>query len=228
MVFVPRDELDKVEYGDIPMFGDEMGATEDEKTSHPKLATQFRTAPTTPRGPFDLVIADGAFVGEDDDIKPLTQLQLLVSQLVFGMNRIKNGGTFFFRLHQFEEWDTLLVLHKFSKFSEMKLCKPSEYHGKVSSFYVVAQKVDPGKIDAKEAVKDWQRMWKAAIFRGCREYVEGEDTVEDVKKVLKDFGEKYRELGTSVINVQLPALQKFQDEAKGKGSGSDGRNWRDV
>jgi 23S rRNA U2552 (ribose-2'-O)-methylase RlmE/FtsJ len=64
--------------------------------------------------------------------------RLTVTQLALWLEHIQSGGTMIVLLHKIETMDTAELLHRFNRFFNVKLFKPTKSHAKRSSFYMVA------------------------------------------------------------------------------------------
>ncbi|KAH7305860.1 hypothetical protein B0I35DRAFT_361480 [Stachybotrys elegans] len=161
---------------------------------------------------FDLAICDGQVLRTHSRMEYQERREarrLTTSQLAIGLSHLKPGGTMVVLLHKLEAWDTVLLLHRFSKFSKLRLFKPKMGHAKRSSFYMVAQDVQSQDPEALHAVERWREIWKAATFGSEEEYVKaiwaGEPSEQEV---LDAFGPELIRMGKQVWITQARALAK--------------------
>ncbi len=62
-------------------------------------------------------------------------------------------------LHKVDMWPSVNILYTFSKFARVSVFKPSRKHQTRSSFYMIAQDVQPENEAAKAAVDEWKKVW---------------------------------------------------------------------
>ena len=67
-------------------------------------------------------------------------------------------------LHDSSPYETIKLLHLFDNIAELQLFKPTSFHVKRGSIYLIAEKVQPGHPEAVAAVNDWKRIWKELTF----------------------------------------------------------------
>nr|OQO19821.1 hypothetical protein B0A51_12756 [Rachicladosporium sp. CCFEE 5018] len=142
---------------------------------------------------FDLTICDGSVQRPHrqmiaDYRQDLEPSRLLLMQLVLAMEHLKPGGTIIFRPHQIDQWETVKLLHQFSKFGKVMAHKPTSSHQVKSSFYVVVTERAATSICELEAT---------AYFA---------EIDLDPELVLNEFGARLIELGEQVWRVQAEAL----------------------
>lgn len=112
-------------------------------------------------------------------------------------------------LHKVEAWDTVTILNRFNKFSNIKLYKPKPGHETRSSFYLIATNIQTQHPEALAAIEQWKAIWRVLTFEPeeCHARVirEGEFSPE---QLLDEFGSDLVELGRCVWKVQAEALAK--------------------
>lgn len=214
-MYLPHGEKDPrvdVKFMDVTMLPCEFGTPLDQvPAQHPEAAKFSADRPFQDKE-FNIVICDGQVLRVHDHQRSRTREvpRLLVSQLILGLQRIKNGGTFIILLHKFDTWDSLILLKTFESFSEIKLFKPARIHSVRSSYYLVAKKVRPDNDEAKEAIKNWKAQWWRTTFAG--EAGTGldleEPREEEVHHVLESYGSRLRVLGNPLWEIQLGAMKK--------------------
>jgi hypothetical protein len=105
------------------------------------------------------------------------------------MQRIAAGGTLVMLLHKIDSWGSAIILYTFSKFAKVQVFKPARKHSARSSFYMIAQGVQPKHEAAKRAVQEWRDVWWKTTFGGEDGTGEKEESNNDfVSKVLDEFG----------------------------------------
>ncbi|KAK4546825.1 hypothetical protein LTR36_001557 [Oleoguttula mirabilis] len=195
---------------DITMLAADMGVM-DIPIAHPDAANflpqVFKPGPT-----FDLVLCDGqvlrtqarASYRENREARRLT-----TTQLALGLEHVKPDGTMIVLLHKVEAWETVRLLHRFSKFSTVQLFKPTTSHAKRSSFYMVAAGIQHQHPEAVLAVECWKTSWKVVTF-GTDEECEGAVREGElaVDEVLEEFGPELVRMGRAVWEVQAKALAR--------------------
>lgn len=214
-MLLPFGESDlrvEVKFMDITMLAVEFGINLTQvPATHPEAA-KFNSDTPYQGLLYDIVLCDGQVLRThkgQNFRKDLESFRLMVSQLIFGMKRIKAGGTFIILLHKPDAWSTVKVLHTFDRFSKIKLFKPNKVHARRSSFYLIAKDVQPGQVEAINAIEDWKKDWWVANFGG--EDGTGTLQVDDealVNSVLECFGPKLVKLGKKPWRIQRDALSK--------------------
>ena len=136
-------------------------------------------------------------------------LRLLTSQLVLALQRVRPGGTVVILLHRLDSWRSVALLHRFAAFARIRLFKPRHGHTMRTSFYLVAQNVQPRCAAAQRAVGAWKEQWKAATFGGDGGGDEAPDTASGdmVNSVLEDFGSRLIRMAAPVFAIQAEALR---------------------
>jgi hypothetical protein len=202
----------EVKLMDITMLAVEFGtALAKIPAKHPE-ATEF-SAETPYQGlVFDIVLCDGQVLRTHrraEYRQDRESFRLTISQLIFGMKRIKVGGTLIILLHKVDAWNTIKLLKAFDTFSKIELFKPEKIHGKRSSFYLIAKDVQPDHAEAIKALENWKIDWWMATFAGeeCTGELQ-EDSEETVYSLLNAFGPKLVGLGTGIWSIQLKALRE--------------------
>ncbi|ROV91049.1 hypothetical protein VMCG_09571 [Cytospora schulzeri] len=196
---------------------------------HPH-AGDFHTTPQIPPGQtFDLVLCDGQVLRPHQPHRAAYRerreaRRLTLTQLALGLGHLTPGGTMVVLLHRLEAWDTVLMLHTFSRISTtVRLFKPRSGHAKRSSLYMVAKGVRSGQAEAVAAVARWKEDWRAATFetdeerwREVRRRV-GAD-VPGVDAFLGEFGPEIAAMGREVWGIQADALERapFMGEKQNK------------
>lgn len=134
--------------------------------------------------------------------------RLLLSQLIFGMNRIRAGGTLVVLLHQLGSWNSVKLLRTFDSFSKIQLFKSRNFHQNRSSFYLVAKDVQPDVPEAIKSIEQWKSDWWQTTFGGV-EFTGAivEDNSVLVNSVLESFGEKFMELAREIWKIHLEAMR---------------------
>lgn len=201
----------QVLYMDITMLAVEFGTSiEDVPARHPE-ATKFIADRPFLGETFELVVCDGQALRthQHNRNREREVLRLLTSQLIFGLNRIKPGGTLIILLHKVDAWDNILLLQTFETFSKIRLYKPKCSHKERSSFYLIAKAVRPDSAEAIQAVKGWKDDWWRATFEG--EEGTGLDKEEasrdQVQEVLDNYGSKLMEHGMPIWTLQLQSMK---------------------
>jgi hypothetical protein len=205
--FGHRDKRVNIQFADITMFATELGVSEIPH-DHPDFA-DFLGRPDI-KDNYDLAFCDGQVL-RGHNIKEYRQkweaIRLTHSQLVIALQHLKPGGTMVVLLHKAEVWDTVLLLYAFNSFAEVSTFKPSKAHAIRSSFYMVAKNIRSESEEAKKAVELFRRLWYRGTF-GSADPLEDDFPVPTADKVVAEFGEKLRELGRGVWEVQKAALEK--------------------
>lgn len=207
---LPRDPNVALKFLDITMLAADMGIA-DIPAEHPE-ARNLVPQQFEPGQLFDIVLCDGQVLRTHVRApyrEKREARRLSITQLAIGLERVKVGGTMVILLHKVEATDTVALLYTFNKFSSVMLFKPTKYHAKRSSFYMIATKIQSHHPEAVLAVEAWKRQWKIATFGTDIEYDEELRTgCLDAEEVLGEFGEELVRLGREVWETQAKALEK--------------------
>lgn len=194
---------------DVTMLAAEMGAAEI-SAQHPDAANFSLHRPFQCQE-FDLIFCDGQVLRTHPRAQYREKREasrLLTSQLVLAMQRIRQDGKIVMLLHNIDVWDTVALLYTFSKFSSLRLFKPKKKHSIRSSFYLIAEEIQPQSIEALCAVAAWKKEWYIATCGSDEEYAENRIVQEkDVDYVLSEFGQQLISLGQPVWSIQCEALR---------------------
>lgn len=213
-MYLPHGDNDprvEVIYMDITMMAAEFGTLiEDIPAQHPEAAKFTADRPLLGEA-FELVVCDGQALRthQHERSREREAVRLLVAQLIFGLNRIKPGGTLIILLHKVDAWDSILLLKTFETFSKIRLYKPKKIHAARSSFYLIAKDVQPDSAQAIQAIEKWKTDWWRATFGG--EAGTGLDKAEseenEVKRLLDDYGDRVMKIGTPIWSIQLQSMK---------------------
>jgi 23S rRNA U2552 (ribose-2'-O)-methylase RlmE/FtsJ len=205
-----RDSRIQVCFLDITMLAAEMGIT-NIPAEHPD-ATNFILDRPFHGETFDLVFCDGQVLRTHSRLEYRENREawrLLTSQLVLALQRIKKDGKIIVLLHKLDAWDTVLLLYIFSKFSSLRTFKPRKKHAIRSSFYIVAEHIQPDSPHFQAAVADWKEGWHIATFGSDAEYKDYRRWSDGaVDEVLSDFGIELLQLGKPIWEIQSAALRQ--------------------
>lgn len=198
----------QVHFADLTMFADELGAGDIAKT-HPEaeeLATQWPYQKLR----YDLIICDGQVLWDQqlsEYRKDCEQSRLFNAQLIISLQRVQQGGTIIALLQQAHKWRIFALLWLFSKFSDIALFKPKEFHARKSSFYLVAKNVQANSSEARNAVAKFQKTWLLATTRNT-DHVKTEQLNEaEISSMIDMFGPVFIEMVRPVFATQANALR---------------------
>ena len=216
--FGRRDPRVQVLFADLTMFAAEFGVA-DIPTIHPDNSNFSFDRPWADTS-FDLIFCDGQVLRTHAPYlasyrEECEATRLTCSQLILGMQRIKPGGAFIMLLHKVETWRVVKLLSIFDKISEIALFKPMTCHQTRGSFYLIAKNVQPRAPEAIAAIDEWKVAWNKATFRqseaeafpNLQGSVDKDAVDEEVRSVLKSFGERLLLLGEPVWRTQKDALK---------------------
>ncbi|KAL8845661.1 MAG: hypothetical protein Q9198_011379, partial [Flavoplaca austrocitrina] len=166
----PKDPRVDVKFLDLTMLLHEFSTRASSiPNDHPDAANFIKSSPFNGQK-FELVLCDGQALRTHERAKYRETVRearrLLAAQLIFGMARIKQGGTFVILLHKAEAWDTMCLLKSFCSFAKVTLFKPESAHRQRSTFYLVAKDVQPTSTEARIFIDGWKKAWTAATFGG--------------------------------------------------------------
>jgi len=179
--------------------------------THPN-APRFLLSAPFPSLTYNLVLDDGAVLRSHTrdahrHDKDHEALRLRLAQLIFGLERLKAGGTFVILLHRIDSFENMVLLRNFEQFAKVEVWKPERYYAQSSSFYLIAKEVQVGHA--------WRcRWWRSG--RGCgrgRRFGglggEGEEVSgERVARALEGYGERFVQLGGPVWGIQAGGLAR--------------------
>ena len=121
----------KMEYLDMNLLAEEYGVSLLRIPERNPDAAKFRADAPFAGLTFDIVVGDGAVLpthARDNyrHDKDREALRLRFAQLIFGLRRIKPGGTFIILLHRIDSWENLVLLRNFEQFSKITIFKASK------------------------------------------------------------------------------------------------------
>lgn len=217
--FLPDPNAATVELLDVTMLAADMGV-EIIPPSHPE-ANMFLPKKLLAHDTFDLAICDGhiprthspeAYKKEIER----ERVRLMYTQLALALEHVKPGGSMLVLMRKIEAWDSILVLRRFSMFSNVRLYKPACAHAKTSSYYMVATNIESRHKEAINSVLMWKRFWKAATFDTEAQFTHLFESLSPyVDEVLEDFGPTLACLGKESWQIQANALVDWLNDISG-------------
>jgi hypothetical protein len=168
-------------------------------------------------GSFDVVLLDGHQLRTQASALPWDSDRLLISQLILGMQSVRNGGTIIMKLPMPHKPVSARILHLFDTTSyTTSRWKPYIMHANRGTFYAVAKGVGSGHGGHKfpvilEALKT---LWVSLTFggeEGLGRYMVPEDldfliSMDDLVNHRLDWLTKF---GYPLWKVQKTALEKL-------------------
>ena len=225
-ILVPHGNGTQVEVleADITMFAAEFGVVEI-PDNHPE-ASKFSNEKPFQKKLFDLVFCDGHVArtwNRPSNCPPTELSRLECSQLIFAMQRIREGGTLIILLHGADVYHSVKLLEIFGHFSHIQVFKPVRGHTRKSSFYLVAKEMQPGRLAARAAVTQWKQNWKHATFLAPAEdeldahneteaLLKQVERKEDSSKLVENFGARLIHLGEPIGGFRLGNLHPTHTE----------------
>ncbi|RAL08840.1 uncharacterized protein BO97DRAFT_353191 [Aspergillus homomorphus CBS 101889] len=204
------DRRIETKYLDLTMLAADMGVVEISK-SHPDAAN-FLPKQFGPDQVFDLILCDGQVLRTQDRAAYREQTRerrrLVISQLVLGLEHLRPGGTMVILLHHLEGYDVVKLVYAFSRFSSIRLYKPTKGHTTRSSFYLLASDVQNTNSQATRAIKEWKDFWYTATFETEEMYVKALTDGIGAEAIIEAFGRELIKLGTEVWSIQAKALKR--------------------
>ncbi|KAG4066649.1 hypothetical protein HA402_007285 [Bradysia odoriphaga] len=159
---------------------------------------------------YDLILCDGQVLRthKREEYREKTEaVRLSVSQLVFALQHMKNGGSFVMLLHNADSSHVFNLIYKFRQISaSIHIFKPTKYHTIRSSFYLVAKGVNPHCADALQAVNEWKEIWSSCTIHRCGEVPPISD--ENIREILVDFGVEFIEMCEPMWKIQVDSLSR--------------------
>jgi SAM-dependent methyltransferase len=206
------DERLQIEFLDVTMLADEMGTPAASVPGTHADSGNFSSHRPFSGEEFDLVICGAAVQRAHARAayrESRERLRLITSQLVVALDRVREGGSLVLLLHKPEAWSNVDLLNTFTRFSEVRLFKPRNFHAIRSSCYMVATKLRPRDADALAAVSTWMARWNAATFGDDAALKACLDVSEDrIRSVLESFGLQFIALATPIWKIQAARLRK--------------------
>lgn len=160
---------------------------------------------------FDLAICGGAVLRTHERASYREHgeaLRLSMTQLAMGLEHLREGGTMIILQHKVEAMRTVRLMHQFSKFSTVRLFKPSKAHNTRSSCYMIASGIGVRQPEAIAAVEGWKKVWRRATFGTEEEFKEVMGGNLTAQELLNEFGDQLIELGMQVWKIQRDALAR--------------------
>ena len=215
IVMLGEDPRVHTEVGDITMLHKEFGV-EEIPHDHCEIS-KFDKRRLWDGQKFDLVFCDGNALRTHkmaDSRRQVEANRLKISQLILAMERVESGGTLIMLLHSSAAYRSLKLLHLFDNIAELQLFKPTAYHAKRGSFYLIAKNVQPAHSEAVAAIREWKRVWKELTFPTLDENKQRKPpkaaneskSAEEVSDLLKTFGQRIIELGEPLWQIQKEGL----------------------
>lgn len=205
-----KDSRIQARFLNITMLGAEMGATNVPMENAD--ATNFILDRPFYGETFDLVFCDGQVLRthpRPEYRERREAWRLLTSQLMLALQRIKQDGKLVILLHKLDTWDAVLLVHTLGTFSSLQLFKPKKKHAVRSSFYVVAEQMQPESPYFQAAVANWKDQWYTATFGSDIEYQDNRGKFDDiVNEVISEFGDELLSLGEPIWKTQAAALSR--------------------
>ncbi|KAI1746860.1 hypothetical protein F4782DRAFT_543942 [Xylaria castorea] len=127
-----------------------------------------------------------------DYCEHLESPRLTLVQLALGFEHIRSGGKMVILMHKIELWRCVWFLRVFSKFSTVRVFKPTRGYAKRSSYYL-KQAWRAVTFDTEEAYKKLIQLPQAIV-----------------EEVLESFGPEFIKLATRVWEIQATALSHAQ------------------
>uniref|UniRef100_A0A0C4DJN6 Ribosomal RNA methyltransferase FtsJ domain-containing protein n=1 Tax=Fusarium oxysporum (strain Fo5176) TaxID=660025 RepID=A0A0C4DJN6_FUSOF len=182
---------------DITLLAEDMGC-ETISRDHTD-ARKFQSRQLEPDRRLGLVICDGATLRNhirDPNKKDCEARRLTTTQLALGLEHVEPGGTMVILLHKVEAWDTVTILNRFNKFSNINLYKPKPGHETRSSFYLIATNIQTQHPEALAAIEKWKAIWRVLTFEPeeCHARVIRKGELSP-KQLLDEFGSDLVDLG---------------------------------
>ncbi|KAH8695796.1 hypothetical protein GQ44DRAFT_595980, partial [Phaeosphaeriaceae sp. PMI808] len=127
------------------------------------------------------------------------RFRLITSQIILALLRI----------HPNDSSSTADLIHRFTRFSNVRLFKPRRKHAIRSSSYMIATKVRPQSEEAQFALQGWKAQWNNTTFQIESDLPSSLDISEQlVHDMLVEFGTQLIALATPVWEIQAQALRK--------------------
>lgn len=209
----PRVEVAKL---DITMLWSEF-CPEDIPEDHPDKVKFLHGERLYLNRSFDLVFCDGQVLrthARSTYRESKEALRLICSQLILAMQRIRPGGTMMILLHKLDAWDSIKLLFQFHNFASIQLFKPKKKHSIKSSFYLIANNVNPSHPMAISAVAGWKNDWRRATFAYDRDTTVDVETTPSRNTNTSEESNMLTEFGSTLINLGEPIWAIQRDALK--------------
>jgi len=199
-----------IKWADITMFAADLGVHEIPE-EHPDFGN-FSPRQIAEDELFDLVLCDGQVLRTHERATYREQREaqrLGATQVSLGLEHVRPGGSMVILLHKVEAWPTVFLLHKFHKFSTIKLFKSVTSHALRSSFYLIATGISIEHPEVDFMIRHYKSLWRLATFGTDDEYEAFlRDNAATVLEVLQEFGATLIDLGSHVWTIQKNALHR--------------------
>jgi 23S rRNA U2552 (ribose-2'-O)-methylase RlmE/FtsJ len=213
-VMLPRWKTDSkifLEFLDVTMLAEEMGRSiKSIPTKHTDVA-RFSSKRPYQGEIFDLVFCGATAQrahARADYRESSERLQLVTSQLILALQRLRDHGSLVLVLHKPEAFNTADVIRTFTRFSSVSLFKPGKKHAIRSSFYMVATKVETQSKEMQASIVKWKKQWENVTFQSDDALSTCSRVSEDQAcEMLAEFGPQLISLATSVRKIQADALR---------------------
>lgn len=209
-VLLPRDLGIKSRFLDVTMLAEDMGVGNippDHPDVHNFQRRQFQSDEL-----FDLAICDGQVLRTHNRApyrEKREASRLISTQLALSLEHLRPGGTMVVLLHKLSYYDTAFLIWRFTKFSTVRLFKPTRAHRMRSSFYMIASSVQSRDHEASSLIGNLKTCWRLATFSSEMDYIqEMQGDQAFVGELLEEFGPSLVEMGREIWKIQAEALGK--------------------
>ncbi|KAM0248136.1 hypothetical protein ACHAQJ_009581 [Trichoderma viride] len=210
-VIMPLGSNVTFKYADVTMFAGDLGYTDMVPEENPEAESFVLGRSISPEQRFHLVFCDGQVLRTHVRAayrERWESRRLTATQLAIGLEHVSPGGTMVVLLHKLDATDTASLVYTFSRFSSIKLFKPSRAHAKRSSFYMIATNIQNDSPHAREAIEDWKLMWRIMTFGSDEERQKAAEGHMDEQQLVEQFGPDLVRLGKGIWEIQAGALEK--------------------
>jgi hypothetical protein len=168
---------------------------------------------------FDLVLLDGHQLRTQASALPWDSTRLLISQLILGLQSVKEGGTVIMKLPMPHKPIAARILYLFHTISFRLLrWKPRSMHASRGTFYMVAKGVGNGKEGPRIPIilQALKNLWVNLTFGGeegsGRHLIPGDlDFLISMDDLVSHHLDWLTKLGTPLWKVQKTALERLYE-----------------
>jgi len=166
---------------------------------------------------FDLALLDGHNLRTQIHELPWDGIRLSLSQIILGLQSVKQGGTIVIKLSRPEGVYTARILYMLDKLcSSLSTCKPQTMHSDRGSFYAVAKGVGLGMEGGRlpNILNTFKYLWLEATFGGeegrGRPLTENDlDLIVKLGDLQNEYLDRLIQLGRVIWKIQGVGIHRL-------------------
>lgn len=166
---------------------------------------------------FDLALLDGHHLRTQVHGLPWDGIRLSLSQIILGLQSVKQGGTIVMKLSRPENAYSARILHMLDKIcTNLSTCKPRTMHSDRGTFYAVAKGVGLGEEGGRlpNILNTFKYLWLEATFGGeegqGRPLTEKDlDFIVTIEDLQNHYLDRLIQLGRMVWKIQEQGIHRL-------------------